>query len=69
MNNMKNKKQILEQFDLITGKWEEVERTQEEIDQMRIVEDVDFDLLDAEYEIIQRSIELELGIKNDKSTD
>jgi len=66
---MKNKKQILEQFDLITGKWEEVERTQEEIDQMRIVEDVDFDLLDAEYEIIQRSIELELGIKNDKSTD
>jgi len=66
---MKNKKEILEQFDLITGKWEKVERTQEEIDQMRMVEDVDFDLLDAEYEIIQRSIELELGIKSNKSTD
>jgi len=69
MNSMKNKKEILEQFDLITGKWEKVERTQEEIDQMRMVEDVDFDLLDAEYEIIQRSIELELGIKSNKSTD
>lgn len=69
MNRMKDKKIILEQFDAITGKWEKVERTQSEFDAMRHAEEVDFEMLDAEYEIIQRSIELELGIKDDKSTD
>jgi hypothetical protein len=66
---MKDKKIILEQFDAITGKWEKVERTQSEFDAMRYAEEVDFEMLDAEYEIIQRSIELELGIKDDESTD
>tara|TARA_R100001463_G_scaffold6788_4_gene22031 strand:+ start:1144 stop:1344 length:201 start_codon:yes stop_codon:yes gene_type:complete len=64
----RDKKIILEQFDLITGRWEKVERTIEEIENMNKVDELDLDMLDAEYEIIQRSIELELGI-NDKSTD
>lgn len=66
---IKDKKIILEQFDLITGKWEQVEKTEEEIEAMKEVEEIDFDVLDAEYEIIQRSIELELGMEKDKSTD
>lgn len=66
---MKNKKIILEQFDANTGKWEKVERTMEEFESMRVAEELDFDMLDAEYQIIQRTIELELGIKRSKSTD
>lgn len=66
---MKKKKIILEQFDANTGKWEKVERTMEEFESMRVAEELDFDMLDAEYQIIQRTIELELGIKRSKSTD
>ena len=66
---MKDKKIILEQFDVNTGKWEKVERTMEEFENMKVAEELDFDMLDAEYQIIQRTIELELGIKNSKSTD
>ena len=66
---MKDKKIILEQFDANTGKWEKVERTMEEFESMRVAEELDFDMLDAEYQIIQRTIELELGIKRSKSTD
>ena len=66
---MKNKKITLEQFDANTGKWEKVERTMEEFESMRVAEELDFDMLDAEYQIIQRTIELELGIKRSKSTD
>lgn len=66
---MKNKKIILEQFDANTGKWEKVERTMEEFESMRVAEELDFDMLDAEYQIIQRTIELELSIKRSKSTD
>lgn len=66
---MKKKKIILEQFDANTGKWEKVERTMEEFESMRVAEELDFDMLDAEYQIIQRTIELELGINRSKSTD
>lgn len=66
---MKDKKIILEQFNAITGKWEKIERTLEEFESMRVAEELDFDMLDAEYKIIQRTIELELGIIDKKSTD
>jgi len=66
---MKDKKIVLEQFNAITGKWEKIERTVEEFESMRVAEELDFDMLDAEYKIIQRTIELELGIIDKKSTD
>lgn len=66
---MKDKKIVLEQFNAITGKWEKIERTLEEFESMRVAEELDFDMLDAEYKIIQRTIELELGIIDKKSTD
>ena len=44
--------------------------TQEEIDKMKKLDESEYDVLCAEFEIIQRSIEIDLGLfDSNKSTD
>jgi hypothetical protein len=68
MLDMKKKK--MEVFDPLTGKWTLMEMTDDEIDNFQAMNDDDVDILDAEYQIIQRSIAMHIGEKQDtESTD
>ena len=60
----------MEVFDPLTGKWTLMEMTDDEIDNFQAMNDDDVDILDAEYQIIQRSIAMHIGEKQDaESTD
>ena len=60
----------MEVYDPITGKWVAMELTEEEVESFQAMHEDDIDVLDAEYEIIQRSIAMHVGKKIDsKSTD
>ena len=64
------KKKKIEVFDMITGKWKEELLTQEEINKMKKLDESEYDILRAEFDIIQRSIEMELDMfDNKQSTD
>ena len=64
------KKKKIEVFDMATGTWRKELRTQEEIDKMKKLDESEYDVLCAEFEIIQRSIEIDLGLfDSNKSTD
>ena len=68
MLNMKKKK--MEVFDPLTGKWTKVEMTDDEIESFQALHEDDVDVLEAEYQIIQRSIAMHVGTKQDtESTD
>ena len=55
---------------MATGTWRKELRTQEEIDKMKKLDESEYDVLCAEFEIIQRSIEIDLGLfDSNKSTD
>jgi len=65
-----DKKRKMEVYDPITGKWVAMELTEEEVESFQAMHEDDIDVLDAEYEIIQRSIAMHVGKKIDsKSTD
>jgi len=65
-----DKKQKMEVFDPVTGKWESIEVTEDELKAFQAVHEDDIDVLEAEYEIIQRSIAMHAGKEIDsKSTD
>ena len=60
----------MEVFDPLTGKWTAVEMTTDEIDGFQALHEDDVDVLEAEYQIIQRSIAMHVGKKQDtESTD
>jgi len=64
------KKKKMEIFDPLTGNWTTVEMTDDEIENFQAMDDDDVDVLDAEYEIIQRSIAMHIGGTQDiESTD
>jgi len=64
------KKQLMEIFDPDTGEWVAMEMTEEEVENFQAMHEDDIDVLDAEYQIIQRSIAMHVGRKIDsKSTD
>lgn len=68
MLDMKKKK--MEVFDPLTGKWTKVEMTDDEIESFQALHEDDVDVLEAEYQIIQRSIAMHVGTKQDtESTD
>jgi hypothetical protein len=68
MLDMKKKK--MEVFDPLTGKWTKVEMTEDEIESFQALHEDDVDVLEAEYQIIQRSIAMHVGTKQDtESTD
>ena len=53
-----------------TGKWEDKLMSQQEVDEMKEVEFENFEELKAEFEIIQKSIAMQMGEKTDlKSKD
>lgn len=60
----------MEVFDPLTGKWTKVEMTEDEIESFQALHEDDVDVLEAEYQIIQRSIAMHVGTKQDtESTD
>ena len=60
----------MEVFDPLTGKWTKVEMTDDEIESFQALHEDDVDVLEAEYQIIQRSIAMHVGTKQDtESTD
>jgi len=64
------KKKKMEVFDPLTGKWTKVEMTEDEIESFQALHEDDVDVLEAEYQIIQRSIAMHVGTKQDiESTD
>lgn len=64
------KKKKMEVFDPLTGKWTKVEMTDDEIESFQALHEGDVDVLEAEYQIIQRSIAMYVGKKQDtESTD
>tara|TARA_R110002020_G_scaffold205054_2_gene409530 strand:- start:282 stop:479 length:198 start_codon:yes stop_codon:yes gene_type:complete len=64
------KKKKMEVFDPLTGKWTKVEMTDDEIESFQALHEDDVDVLEAEYQIIQRSIAMHVGTKQDtESTD
>lgn len=64
------KKYKMEVFNANTGKWEDKLMTEEELGTMREVEFENFEELKAEFEIIQKSIAMQMGDKIDpKSKD
>lgn len=66
---MKNR--IIEVFNASTGKWEPETVTQEEYEEMKTlsVPQKDADVLKAEFEIVQKSLALQLGKQVDRSMD
>jgi len=66
---MKNR--IIEVFNATTGKWESETVTQEEYEEMKTlsVPQKNSDVLQAEFEIVQRSLAMQLGKQVDKSMD
>ena len=57
-------------FNTNTGKWEDKLMSQQEVDEMKEVEFENFEELKAEFEIIQKSIAMQMGEKTDlKSKD
>tara|TARA_R100000664_G_scaffold25432_1_gene35409 strand:+ start:998 stop:1198 length:201 start_codon:yes stop_codon:yes gene_type:complete len=56
------KKKKIEVFNITTGKWELEEKTEQEIREMQKMEDNHFDILNAEFKIVQKSIEMQLGM-------
>tara|TARA_R100000655_G_scaffold104922_1_gene152649 strand:- start:13256 stop:13453 length:198 start_codon:yes stop_codon:yes gene_type:complete len=64
------KKRLMEVFNTNTGKWEDKLMSQQEVDEMKEVEFENFEELKAEFEIIQKSIAMQMGEKTDlKSKD
>tara|TARA_R100001443_G_scaffold51039_2_gene63094 strand:+ start:51 stop:233 length:183 start_codon:yes stop_codon:yes gene_type:complete len=60
----------MEVFNTNTGKWEDKLMSQQEVDEMKEVEFENFEELKAEFEIIQKSIAMQMGEKTDlKSKD
>lgn len=60
----------MEVFNANTGKWEDKLMSQQEVDEMKEVEFENFEELRAEFEIIQKSIAMQMGEKTDpKSKD
>lgn len=67
---LEDKKIVMEYYDLEKEEWVETEMTQEEILASQFIHEEDAELLNAEYKIIQRVIEMQTGKHdNPKSTD
>ena len=66
---MKNR--IIEVFNASTGKWEPETVTQKEYEEMKTlsIPHKDADVLKAEFEIVQKSLALQLGKQADRSMD
>ena len=66
---MKNR--IIEVFNASTGKWESETVTQEEYEEMKTlsVPQKNSDVLQAEFEIVKKSLAMQLGKQVDKSMD
>ena len=65
-----DKKYKLEVFNMSTGKWEDKTVTVEELKEMVEAEDHMLEKIQAEFEITQKSIAMQLGMKEDpKSKD
>lgn len=65
-----DKKYKLEVFDINTGKWEDKMITIEELKEMVEAEDHMLEKIQAEFEITQKSIAMQMGKKeNPKSKD
>lgn len=68
---MGKKKRIYEVFNMMTGKWEESDMTDEEYERLLDRVNMSTEELEAEYEIITRIIEQKHGYSNksDESMD
>ena len=65
-----DKKYKLEVFNINTGKWEDRTVTVEELKEMVKAEDHMLEKIQAEFEITQKSIAMQMGMKEDlKSKD
>jgi len=64
------KKYKMEVFDVATGKWEDKYMTIEELQNLTEAEDTMLDRIQAEYEITQKSIAMQMNnLKDPKSKD
>jgi len=60
----------MEVFNLATGKWEDKYMTIEELEELTEAEDTMLDKIQAEYEITQKSIAMQMdNFKDSKSKD
>jgi hypothetical protein len=67
---MKEKTKKIEVFNMETGKWEPKAVTEEEYGYVIEIEQQDQEVLQAEFEIVQRSIAMQMNEKTeDKSKD
>ena len=64
-----SKKYTIEIFDVNSGKWEDKLVTKEELEEMTVLEQENIDELKAEFEIVQKSIAMQLGQSESKSMD